>query len=159
MENISLPSLCLLLSPVFEARDPGIPYHKLQFCSVIFPGNTHSTLAPSLQPSLFSPDFQGWCPVHILEFTMPRQETLSDFVSLKSHWSPDAPSVYNFISFPPLPYSSWLFLKGTGFWTRSAELAMSAMWGCRRMGKATVAKLQAKVILIRSAQLLSLSFA
>lgn len=59
-----------------------------------------------------------------------------------------------------------LFLIHLGYFSRakvfeleSAELAMSAMWGPRRLGKATVAKFQATVTLIRSAQLLSLSFA
>lgn len=88
---------------------------------------------------------------------MPRQEMLPDCVSLKSRWPPAAPAVHNFIFLLPLPNSSFSFSsRAKAFKLESAELGMWA-WGS--LGKAMGAKLQAPVTPIRSAQLLSVSFA
>lgn len=87
---------------------------------------------------------------------MPRQEILPDCVSLKSCWSPAAPAVYTLFHSPSSMFILVVSQGAKAFTLEPTELEMHG-WG--RLGKATGAKLQAPVTLIRSAQLLSVLFA
>lgn len=78
-------------------------------------------------------------------------------VPLESRWPAAAPAVRNFIFILPLSDSSFSFFsRAKAFKRKSAELGM---WGWGSLGKAMGAKLQAPVTLVRSALLLSVSFA